>query len=315
MTDTTRFPAIGLLLDDEAVLEAVAPRSTGVGTTARAALARLVAHGVSFVVLGHRDPSSPRRVEPSVAAGEVARLHRDLGVVVAADPDRDHPYNLARRLLSIDSLTGGFAGLLLDPAPVATPHARQTHWAGDVTRDDVAEYADLVTTLWGTFARESLVGDRATGLFARSELLRRADHEGRWPVRGGLGTPSSVQGLPPVLWWAVDPSRGGGDVPAQADAAIVRHLSQTPVLPEYLLTDVAGVRRDLSTVSDGVVVRLRSGEWAAAVEAVLEARPASTAPPAPSLRAALGLPPRSADISGLSPAFPAAAPTPQGVRS
>ncbi|MCU1529298.1 MAG: hypothetical protein JWP75_3061 [Frondihabitans sp.] len=290
---------IGLLLDDEAVLEVIASPSATGGIAARTALRTAVANGVTFVVLGHRGDSTGRLVEPSVSAGELARLETSLGVVIAADPDRDHPYNLARRVLSVDSLTGGRAGLLLDPAQSRTQYASATTWAGDTSRDDVVEYADLVTTLWGTFARVALVGDQASGLFARSELLRRAAHDGRWKVGGGLGTPSSVQGLPPVLWW-------GTDAPEEADAVIVGHRSTAPARPEYLLTDVATVTR--AALHDGVVIRVRGGGWPAVAAALRNAVGTTPDPGAAplTLRNALGLPPRTADVSGLPRAFPVA---------
>jgi hypothetical protein len=295
---------IGLFLDDESVLEVVAPATAAEGVVARAALGDLVSAGVSYVVLGHRRRSTPRLIEPSVAAVELSRLHAGLGVVVAADPDRDHPYNLARRLLSIDNLSGGFAGLLLDPSQPFTQHAEQTTWAGSASRDDVDEYADLVATLWGTFDRKALVGDRATGLFARSELLRRADHTGRWSVRGGLGTPSSIQGLPPLLWW-------GADAPCEADAVIVERRSSSPVLPEILFTDVAGLRAAPTTGRGGLLVALRGGQWVAAAAALDDAATGALPGPASSLRSALGLPDRTADVDGLAQAFPTAPPVPR----
>ncbi|AMM21401.1 hypothetical protein AX769_16270 [Frondihabitans sp. PAMC 28766] len=158
--------------------------------------------GVRFVVLGldggvddagsssrsaPAPGSSGRRLDAGMAAQAIAGRHPAVGVLVVADTVRDHPYNFARRMLSLDHLTKGRVGILVTPQPSAPV-------AGAI------EFAQIIATLWETFPRDAIVTDRARGRFAESGRIRRLDHTGAWSIAGPLTTPSSVQGRPPVVW-------------------------------------------------------------------------------------------------------------------
>jgi hypothetical protein len=143
-----------------------------------------------FVVLGLEGPGD---VDPAVAAQALAVRHPTLGVVVAVGPSLGHPYNVARRILSLDHLTGGRVGVAL------TGHA---------------EFGRILAGLWATFPRDAVVTDRANGRFAESGRIRRLDYRGAWDVRGPLTTPSSVHGRPPILWAALPPRPSNAPTPS-----------------------------------------------------------------------------------------------------
>ncbi|GAA4672148.1 LLM class flavin-dependent oxidoreductase [Frondihabitans cladoniiphilus] len=286
----TQTPLAGATLTDAAVLGLLADRPA-----ARARLADLVDAGVPSVVLGV-DRGDEGRIDPAVAAQALAALEPRLGVVVAADPTRDHPYNLARRLLSLDHLTAGRAGLALLARRPTGARASTTSWSAGIDDADTPEFARLVATLWSTFPRDALVGDQASGLFAHSERIVRTDHHGRWSVDGPLNSPSSVQGLPPILWF------GDADDPESAERA--RDAGADLVALE---TDLAGLPGSLAAGHTGVVVRLPTGTLPEAVERIAALGLAGPSGTGSTLRDLLGLPGRPVDTSGLEPAF--AAPT------
>jgi alkanesulfonate monooxygenase SsuD/methylene tetrahydromethanopterin reductase-like flavin-dependent oxidoreductase (luciferase family) len=169
----------------------------------RALAEALVPHGV--VVVGadrfgsHADEGV--RVDPSVVALALAQAAPGLGVLVAVAATRDHPYNTARRVLSVDQLTGGRAGVLVGGPDLGTIEPSS---AGDVwsdAPDDVdraAEYVSVLRGLWNTWPIESIVADRASGVYADADRITSIDHDGSWSIRGPLGTPSSSQGEPVV---------------------------------------------------------------------------------------------------------------------
>jgi alkanesulfonate monooxygenase SsuD/methylene tetrahydromethanopterin reductase-like flavin-dependent oxidoreductase (luciferase family) len=264
----------GATLTDQAALTII---RAGAPYAAGTALEQLVGSGVAFVVLG-ADRGAACRIDPAVAAQALARLEPRLGVFVTADPTRDHPYNLARRVLSLDHLTGGRVGLTLIQDAAVSARAVGTTWSAGVTPADTAEFAHLVTALWNTFPRDALVGDRDTGLFARSERIRRPQHRGRWHVDGPLNSPSSVQGTPPLLWW------GSPDSADEAGADLVI-LSATPSKAD-------------SIASRYLTVGVRPGR-AESIPFSLDEHD-----PAPTLRTRLGLSPRFVDVTHLDPAFP-----------
>lgn len=161
---------------------------------------RIRASGADVVVLGadRFDPERGRgyRFDPTAAAlalGGALPVHRFL---IATAPTREHPYNVARRALSLDHVLGGRVGILVGARDHGVPPSDELH--------DAAEFARVVMGLWTTWPLESIVGDRATGVFADIGLVRPLEHDGGhggYRVRGPLTTPSSVQGTPVLAVW------------------------------------------------------------------------------------------------------------------
>jgi alkanesulfonate monooxygenase SsuD/methylene tetrahydromethanopterin reductase-like flavin-dependent oxidoreductase (luciferase family) len=142
-----------------------------------------------------------RTLDPTVAAAYLAGLHGILGYLPEIPTTHHAPYNVARRVLSLDRATQGRAGVVLRPgggdevteatlpdSPAAAPARRWT------------EYARVLTRLWESFPRRALIGDQAAGLVVDDSLIRPIDHEGAsYRVAGPLDGPSSVQGRPVVV--------------------------------------------------------------------------------------------------------------------
>lgn len=179
------------------------------------------------------------RVDPTSAAlalGRVLLAHRFL---IAVAPTRDHPYNVARRVLSLDHVLGGRVGLLVGAHDHGThDHGAHEPGAHGERPHDPAEFARVVRGLWTTWPFDSIVGDRATGLFADTDRVRPLDHDGGpggYRVRGPLTTPSHPNGEPLLAVWE--------DVNLP-DADLVLSAA-TPVLPanDVLPADAAQPRQ------------------------------------------------------------------------
>jgi alkanesulfonate monooxygenase SsuD/methylene tetrahydromethanopterin reductase-like flavin-dependent oxidoreductase (luciferase family) len=142
-------------------------------------------------------------VDPTIAAIALAHHTHRVGLVVAAVPQRDHPYNLARRLASLDYASNGRAGLLIGA------HDRRAAAGSPWTSaDPVTAAADAVTAiraLWRSFPVDAIVADRESGVFAESHRIVAIDHRGAFNVTGPSQIPWSPQIWPPVLAWASGP--------------------------------------------------------------------------------------------------------------
>ncbi len=161
-------------------------------------------------------------LDPTAVAAHLAALVPTVNWLVDAPTTRNAPYNLARRVLSLDRATAGRTGLVLRagdgdevsdaavPDPGATSQAAR--WA---------EYAHIVTSLWQSFPRKALLGDQEAGIFADDSLISGIGHEGAfYRVQGALDGPTSVQGRPVLV--ADDLAVLGWDViAAAADVAVV----------------------------------------------------------------------------------------------
>lgn len=182
-------------------------------------------------------------VDPTIAAVTLAHHTNRVGLVIAAVAQRDHPYNLARRLASIDHASGGRAGLLIgveDHRAVAGSPWTRAHPA--------AAAADAVTAiraLWRSFPVEAIVGDRASGVYAESHRIVAIDHRGAFEVAGPLQVPSTPQVWPPVLAWSV----GAGDPVLAQVADIVIGAEHTPAVL-HRVGSLIELRRLLSTAAE-----------------------------------------------------------------
>jgi alkanesulfonate monooxygenase SsuD/methylene tetrahydromethanopterin reductase-like flavin-dependent oxidoreductase (luciferase family) len=163
-------------------------------------------------------------IDPSVVAAHLAGKYADIGWLIDAPTTHNAPYNLARRILSVDRATGGRAGVVLIPgvgdevSDAAVPDRDATDSA-----DRWVEYAQILTQLWESFPSAALLGDQENAVVADDGLIRPIDFDGRfYRVAGPLDGPSSVQGRP-VLIAADSRALGWSRVAAIADAVIVDH--------------------------------------------------------------------------------------------
>lgn len=312
----TALPVLGLTVDGRQGAGLLAPSAGGIPE-----LQRLLAHtGARFLLLGAERAGGPGpRIDPSVLAGALrARWSGELpGLVVTAGPARDHPYNLARRVLALDHFTGGGTGLALvggDRGSAASTAPGRTAWT-DVAEgiDLTQEFADVLRGLWNTWPRESVVSDAAAGVFARAEAIHRLDHDGAWTVRGPLNSPSSPQGEPVLAWWVRSGTAGRFPVREFAAAATVADVVLLPAdrVPQHRPPG-AGPARVLAVVTDpdprAAAAELAERGWLDGL-VLAGSTPAELLDPAPArpaggtLRARLGLPERRLDLSDNEPAF------------
>ncbi|MGW4582532.1 LLM class flavin-dependent oxidoreductase [Rhodococcus sp. YH1] len=185
---------IGIDLDTAVVAALFGPDAP---LSPRALGGLLDASGVDFVVLGGDvlDPESAveSAFDASVAAAVLSAHTDGVGFVVPADPRVHHPYNLSRRLASLDHVSGGRVGWLVGARSLAE----------DSVESRVAASVDAVVVarkLWESWPAESIVADPERGVFVESERITFIDHEGVFSVSGPLNVPEPPQLKPPVLW-------------------------------------------------------------------------------------------------------------------
>lgn len=139
-------------------------------------------------------------LDPTVVASYLAGRHPGIGYLAEVPTTGNAPYNVARRILSLDRATGGRAGIVLlagNGDEVSEPTVPD-HAAADPVQRWI-EYADVLNRLWESFPREALIGDREAALVVDTALVEPIDHEGAfYRVAGPLDGPSSVQGRPLV---------------------------------------------------------------------------------------------------------------------
>jgi alkanesulfonate monooxygenase SsuD/methylene tetrahydromethanopterin reductase-like flavin-dependent oxidoreductase (luciferase family) len=149
------------------------------------------------------NPGTPG-IDPTIAAITLAHLTEQVGLIVAAAPHRDHPYNLARRLATIDHASHGRVGLLIADHDASAPAG--SPWTTTAPAEAAEDAVVAIRDLLRSFPVDAVVGDKTSGVFAESHRIVAIDHQGAFDITGPLQVPTGPQVWPPVLAWATGAS-------------------------------------------------------------------------------------------------------------
>lgn len=167
-------------------------------------------------------------LEPTVVLAAVAAVTSHVGLVATASTTYNEPFNLARRIASLDLVSRGRVGWnVVTTADAAA--GRNFGFAGvsehGARYARAREFTDLVHALWDSWEDDAFLGDRASGRFIAPSKVHAVNHRGtHYAVAGPLTVPRSPQGRP-VTFQAGGSEDGRELAAATADA--VFSLAQT----------------------------------------------------------------------------------------
>ncbi|GBQ24221.1 LLM class flavin-dependent oxidoreductase [Tanticharoenia sakaeratensis] len=141
--------------------------------------------------------------EPLTSAAAVAAVTSRIGIVVTQNTTYDHPYHVARRVLSLDHLSGGRVGCNLVTG-VSDVEARNFGFDGIPDHAwryrKAEEFCDVVMRLWRSWPEGSVRPDKATGRLFDPDKACALDHRGEFfKVMGPMNLPPSPQGAPVLV--------------------------------------------------------------------------------------------------------------------
>ncbi|KOV85598.1 hypothetical protein ADL03_14670 [Nocardia sp. NRRL S-836] len=202
-----------------------------------------------------------------LVAARVAPLTSRIGLVPTAVVTHTEPFHVSKAIATLDYVSGGRAGVLLDvaPDPAHAKHfgRREIGSPGELW-EEAADYAEVLRRLWDSWEDDAEIRDVTTGRFVDREKLHYIDFEGRWfDVRGPSITPRPPQGQPLIA--AAEP--GFADVVFSHDASasdrlVYRDVDATATPDELLAWQAEGfagfrLHGDLDAVTRDLVPRLR----------------------------------------------------------
>jgi FMN-dependent oxidoreductase (nitrilotriacetate monooxygenase family) len=142
-------------------------------------------------------------LEPTLLCAALAMTTERVGFIPTLSTSFNRPYNLARRVLSLDHASNGRAGwnVVTTAAPGAAANFGQEEI---LPREDryrrAAEFVALARRLWDGWEDGALVGDQDSGEFADPAKIHPAAHHGEFfDVDGPLNVPRSPQGRPVIV--------------------------------------------------------------------------------------------------------------------
>lgn len=195
------------------------------------------------------------QLEPLTLLTAVAGATSRIGLIATASTTYNDPFSLARRLATVDHVSGGRAGWNIvtsateEEAANFSLDGRPLH----ATRYERAdEFLDVATKLWDSWADDHAVGDKEAGLWGEPSRLRRIDHVGtHFRVAGPLNVPRPIQGYPLLVQAGASPD-GRAFAARHAEAIFVAH--QTLEQAQQFYADIKAQAAALGRDPDHVVV-------------------------------------------------------------
>jgi len=143
------------------------------------------------------------RLEPLTLLSAVAAHTRRIGLVATISTTYSEPFDIARRLASLDLISDGRAGWNIvtsqDPG-TAGNFSRTAHGSYDDRYRRAAEAIEVVQGLWQSYEEDAFAKDRNAPRFLDPAKLHRLDHQGEFfSVAGPLNIQRSRQGQPPLV--------------------------------------------------------------------------------------------------------------------
>jgi FMN-dependent oxidoreductase (nitrilotriacetate monooxygenase family) len=175
-------------------------------------------------------------LEPITVLAAVAVATNRIGMVATASTTYTEPFNLARQFGSLDHISNGRVAWNIVTSWLATA-AGNFGGEGQLTHAERyargEEYMTVVKALWDSWAEDTVVDDRATGVYARADRIRPINHTGEYyQVTGPLNMPRCPQGRP-VLVQAGSSDTGRRFAARHAEAVFTAHMEKATAQAFY----------------------------------------------------------------------------------
>jgi FMN-dependent oxidoreductase (nitrilotriacetate monooxygenase family) len=172
-------------------------------------------------------PHYLNRLEPMTLLSALAVSTAHLGLVATMTTSYNDPFNVARRLASLELISGGRAGwnvVTSGDAGAAGNFSREEHYDYDTRYARGLEFVQVAQGLWDSYEQDAFPRDRRTRTFLDPSRQHALHHRGEhFSVVGPLNVSRSPQGQP-VIFQAGD-SEQGRDLGATIGEGIFTHAA------------------------------------------------------------------------------------------
>jgi FMN-dependent oxidoreductase (nitrilotriacetate monooxygenase family) len=143
------------------------------------------------------------KMDPVAVLMTMAMATTRLGLGATCSTTYYEPFHVARQFQTVDLMSNGRAAWnvvtsMNDGEALNMGHA--AHGEHDRRYDRADEFMQVVLGHWDSWDDDAIVCDKATGLYAHPEKVRRLDHKGEFfSSRGPFTVPRSPQGHPVII--------------------------------------------------------------------------------------------------------------------
>lgn len=182
--------------------------------------------------------------DPLLLVSAMAAVTEHLGFGVTAGTGFEHPYPFARRMSTLDHLTGGRIGwnVVTGYLPSAARNMGQDDQpAHDSRYDHADEYLEVLYKLWeGSWEDDAVVCDRDRGVFTDPAKVHHIGHAGRYFTVPGIHLTHPSPQRTPVIYQAGASPRGIQFAAGNAEAIFTAAPTK-----EMLAKTVVRIRQEL----------------------------------------------------------------------
>ena len=143
------------------------------------------------------------KLEPTLTLCAVAAVTSHVGLVPTASTTYNHPYNFARRMASLDHISGGRAGWNMVTSwgmDEARNYGLEAPLESATRHERAVEFIDATRGLWDSWDDDAFIRDKATGQYFDPAKFHRLDYSGKhFDIRGPLDTARPPQGSLPII--------------------------------------------------------------------------------------------------------------------
>jgi FMN-dependent oxidoreductase (nitrilotriacetate monooxygenase family) len=188
-------------------------------------------------------------LDPLQLLSSVATMTEQVGLIATVSTTYSYPWDVARRLATLDFLSGGRAGwnIVTTAEPAAAGNfGDQPHPPTPDRYDRAGEYVEVVLKLWDAWEDDAAVMSRQTGQWADPAKLHPPRHHGHYfDVSSYLPFPRSPQGHP-FLTQAGSSPQGIALAAGYADAVFtaLADIAAGVAFRQNLRSQAAGYGRD-----------------------------------------------------------------------
>ncbi|MGC5225361.1 LLM class flavin-dependent oxidoreductase [Micromonospora sp. DT81.3] len=161
-------------------------------------------------------------IEPTILLTALAVTTSRIGLIATASTSYNEPYNLARRLSSVDWISAGRAGwniVTTAGEAAARNFGLEEQPLHSARYARASEFLEVATKLWDSWEDGAIIADKESGVHADAEQVHPIRHRGEhFSVEGPLNSPRSPQGYPLLV--QAGSSESGKDFAARWAEAI-----------------------------------------------------------------------------------------------
>ncbi|MWC27593.1 NtaA/DmoA family FMN-dependent monooxygenase [Paenibacillus sp. MMS18-CY102] len=143
------------------------------------------------------------RPEPVTLLSALSAVTSHIGLAATISTTYNEPFNLARKMASLDYLSEGRAAwnIVTSVNPEEAQNFNlEEHVQHSVRYERAEEFFNVVTGLWDSWEDDAFICDKENAIFGKSDKLHKIKHKGKWfSVRGPLNVARPIQGYPVII--------------------------------------------------------------------------------------------------------------------